>query len=159
MSSGPHEEAVEASFAHVFGNADDGEEERVMQLVARHPERVEKEHLAKVPPVHRGELSHGDVERPQRDAVINDREHEPHYEVRAILEQREEIDSPILQVGAEHRYESVSVPLQPLPVRDAVSPRPHGRRACAGWRATPSTSSRPTERTTARCVTAKAPRC
>ena len=82
-----HQEAVEAAFANVLGDADDGKEERVVQLVPGHPERVQKEHFPKVPAVHRRKLAHRHVERAQRDAVIDDGEDEPQDEVRAVLEQ------------------------------------------------------------------------
>jgi hypothetical protein len=99
----PDEKAVELPGSHVLGHEVDLEEGEIVQLVPAHPQCVEEEHLPEIPAVHRRERAHRHVQRAQCDRVVHQRKTKPHQEVRPVLEQRQDVDSPILPVCRDHR--------------------------------------------------------
>ena len=108
-----HEEAVETPLANEFGHADDREKQRVVQLVAATSRaRTRRRHLRKSQPFIEGSC-HRHQERAERNPMIDHREDEPHEEVRAVFEHREQVDPPVLRVGAEHGGASVQPSVAP----------------------------------------------
>ena len=113
----PDQEAIEAAFPNHRRDFADRVKERVVERVAEHPERVEKRHLAEIPTVHRWERVERDPQRADRRCVIHERKAEPQEKVRAILEDRQEIDAPVLHVGVEAHAAANSVRAPALPAR------------------------------------------
>jgi hypothetical protein len=98
---GANEETIEASFADHRRNFPDGEEERVVKRVAEHPEPVQECHFAEIPAVHGGKLVQRYPERADGRRVIDQREAEPQKEVGSVLQDRQKIDAPVLNVRSE----------------------------------------------------------
>ena len=112
-----YQEAVEAAFADHRRDFADRVEERVVERVAEHPECVEKRHLTEIPTVHGWERVQRDPQRADRGCVIDEREAEPQEKVRAILEDRQQVDPPVLHVGVEAHAGPNSVRVPVLPAR------------------------------------------